>query len=407
MSELTRRRFIAQSAAVGAAAAYAAVHVRGAESVSSAPTLRWGVIGTGNRGNFTHVTALIALAGEGQHELVALCDVVEERLKDAAKRAAAKSVQSYADYQKLLADPDVNAVVIATPNLLHREMLLAALQAGKHVLCEKPAGVSLEDAAAMQHAADASKSVLMFGMQYRHNPRQAKIRELIAAGKIGKPKYILQNCARGDWNLSPQIWNYADPKLAGGQPRNWRFSHAASGGTLNEFSCHYFDLLHWFAGAPTPTAVTGDGGIAVYKDGRDTWDYASVTLTYPNDVKAVHTLSLFGTGRGDVTVMGEEGSIAMVGESFQLVSAPRKRGEKRASGAREEDIEVEAQRKPRGGADPAVLALYADFAQCVKSGKKPDADFARAAAASRACWLAELSAQRRAEVKWDEAPASS
>jgi hypothetical protein len=97
----------------------------------------------------------------------------------------------------------------------------------------------------------------------------------------------------------------------------------------------------------------------------------------------------------------------MVGESFQLVSVPRRKGKKSAAGAgaREEDIELQASKKPRGGADPAVMALYADFVQCVKTGKKPDADAARAIAASRTCWLAELSASKRAEVKWDDTTA--
>ena len=410
MSELTRRHFVTQSAvgvAALAALALPRVHVRG-EGASGSALLRWGIIGTGTRGNQTHVPAVNEAA---QCELVALCDVAEDRLAAAAKRAG-KAVETYGDYQKVLDNPDVNAVVIATPNLLHREMFLAALQAGKHVLCEKPAGVSFDDAAAMQRAADSAKMVVMFGMQYRHNPRQAKIRALIDEGRIGKPRYIVQNSARGDWNLSPGVWQYADPKLAGGQPRNWRFSHAATGGTLNEFSCHYLDLLHWYAGE-TPTAVTGDGGIAVYKDGRDTWDHASLTITYGNDVKAVHTLSLFGTGRGDITVMGDEGSIALAGDTFQFVSPPRKRDGKRAAaeaGSRREDIEPdepEAPRKPRGRgeADPAVLALYDDFVRCVRTGKRPDADVARAVAASRTCWLAELSAQRRAEVKWAEATA--
>jgi predicted dehydrogenase len=281
-------------------------------------------------------------------------------------------------------------------------MLLAALQAGKHVLCEKPAGISFDDATQMQKAADSARTVVMFGMQYRHNPKQAKIRELIEAGKIGKPRYIVQNSSRGDWNLSEDVWKYADPKLFNGEPHNWRFSHAASGGTLNEFSCHYLDLIHWYAGG-VPTAVFGDGGIAVHKDGRDTWDWASVTMTYPNDVKAVHTLSLFGTGRGDVTVMGEDGSIVMAGDTFQLVAAPRRKG--KATGSREEDIELEAVKRKSNGADAAVLALYDDFVQCIKTGKKPDAGAARAIAASRTCWLAELSATKRSEVKWDEATA--
>src|SRR5688500_14116433 len=188
MRNLTRRRFITQSAAGAAAAAFGAggvipaVHVQGADSpASGAPALRWGIIGTGTRGNQTHVPAIHAAE---QCELLALCDVAEDRLGAAANRAG-KKVATYADYQKLLANPDVNAVVIATPNLLHREMLLAALQAGKHVLCEKPAGVSLADVAEIERAAGAAKTVVMFGMQYRHNARQQKVRELIDAGRIG------------------------------------------------------------------------------------------------------------------------------------------------------------------------------------------------------------------------------
>jgi predicted dehydrogenase len=409
MPKLTRRRFMTDSAVAGAAAVVAAtlpnVHVRGAEPspAAAAAALRWGIIGTGTRGNSTHVTALNALP-PGEHELVALCDVAEDRLQAAAKRAtASKSPAKHGDYQKLLADPNVNAVAIATPNLLHREMLLAALQAGKHVLCEKPAGASIEESEAIQRAIDAApKNVVMFGMQYRHNPKQQKIRELMDAGKIGKPLYIVQNCSRGDWNLSSNVWQYADPKLAGGQPRNWRFSYAATGGTLNEFSCHYFDLLHWYAGAATPATVSADGGIAFYKDDRDTWDHATVTMTYGNGVRAVHTLSLFGPTRADFIVMGDEGSIELVGDGFQLV--PRRKPGARATSRPGEDVTLDptAARKERGGADPAVLALFADFAQCVKTGKKPDADAARALSASRTCWLAERAATRRAEVKWDD-----
>src|SRR6188768_3234804 len=104
MNELTRRRFIRQSAA----GAIPAVHVRASESSSSA-LLRWGIIGTGTRGNMTHVTALAAAGPAPECELLALCDVVEERLQGAAKRSR-KEVATYGDYQKLLANPDINAV---------------------------------------------------------------------------------------------------------------------------------------------------------------------------------------------------------------------------------------------------------------------------------------------------------
>jgi predicted dehydrogenase len=326
--------------------------------------------------------------------------VAEDRLHTAASKAPGK-VETYADYQKLLANKDINAVVIATPNMFHREMLLAALEAGKHVLCEKPAGVSFSDAAAMKQAADGAKTTVMFGMQYRHNPKMAAIAQVLAEGKIGKPTYLVQNCSRGDWNLSPNVWQYADPKLAGGQARNWRFSHAASGGTLNEYDCHYFDLLHWFAGG-LPETVYGEGGIAVYKDGRDTWDHGTVTLTYPNDVTAVHTISLFGPSRADICIMGEEGSIELKEDKIQVIRTKTRGTAAKSEGPRTQEVKVEPAAKVPGGGDPAVLKLYEDFLACVKTGKKADASPARAVAASRTCWLGELSAQKKAPVKWTD-----
>jgi predicted dehydrogenase len=394
---LSRRHFIAAAGTAGFAFAAGAGRALAADAPASRggsdASLRWGIIGTGTRGAFTHIPVLKHAPGS---KLVALCDVSEERLKTAASRAGG-SVEPYSDYQKLLSNPDVNAVVIASPNLFHREQFLAALQAGKHVLCEKPAGVTAADAAAMKQAADSARTVAMFGMQYRNTARQQQIHDLVTAGRIGKPRYIIQNVSRGDWNRSANVWQYADPKLNGGKPANWRFSHAATGGTLNEFSCHYFDLLHWIAGA-LPERVTCDGGITVCKDGRDTWDHATVTLKYPGDVTAVHTLSLFGPSRNELVVMGDEGAIETKGDAI-TVTNPARRGANR-SPAKSQEIQP---KDPEGrGPDGATLRLYEDFLGCVKTGKKPDAGADRAVAASRTCWVAELAAERKAEAKWDD-----
>jgi predicted dehydrogenase len=404
----SRREFLAAGAvaAAGLALSSATNSLRAADAAQNQPavpsgdnpsaTLRWGIIGTGTRGAFTHIPVLKE-APESQ--VLALCDVAESRLQSAASKIG-HPVTTYSDYQKLLANPDLNAVVIAVPNLLHREMLQAALQAGKHVLCEKPTGVSPADAAAMKHAADGAKTVVMFGMQYRNNLKERKIFELLAEGRIGKPKYIVQNCSRGDWNLSPNVWQYADPKLAGGKPRNWRFSHAASGGTLNEFSCHYFDLLHGMAGA-LPERISCDGGISVYHDGRDTWDHATVTLKYPNDVTAVHTLCLFGPNRADLQIVGEAGFIETVpGEDALKVTTFTRNSENKVGGRKTQDVRPDP--APGHSADRATLGLYQDFLACLKTGKKPEANAGRAVAASRTCWLAELAAEKRAEVKWDD-----
>lgn len=356
-----------------------------------APALRWGIIGTGTRGAFTHIPVL---KDAPDSELVALCDISEQRLETAASKVG-HPVATHRDYQKLLADPDINAVVIATPNLLHREMLKAALQAGKHVLCEKPAGATPADAAEMERDCSSATTIVMFGMQYRNTTRSRKIAELIAAGRIGKPHFLVQNCSRGDWNLNPNVWRYADPK-SGGEPVNWRFAHAASGGTLNEFSCHYLDLLHWYAGA-RPERISCDGGISVYHDGRDTWDHATVTLKYPGEITAVHTLCLFGANRADLQITGDEGAIESVGDTFRVTQFP-KHGTK--GGGKSQVIDVSD--PPGHGVDRAVLQLYEDFQACLKTAKKPDAGPDRALAASRTCWLAETASERKGEVKWDE-----
>ncbi len=387
---LSRRQVISRTAAAAAGYALAAAAVRpifaDSAAAASPATLRWGIIGTGARGTTVHIPAIKA-APESQ--LVALCDVSEKRLANAASKVD-HPVPTYGDYQKLLANKDVNAVVISAPNLFHREILAAALQAGKHVLCEKPAGTNEEETAAIRRAVEGAKTVVMFGMQYRNAARNRKIGELIAAGDIGKPRFIVQACSRGDWNRSPEIWQITDPKI-GPKPVNWRFSHTATGGTLAEFDCHYFDILHWIAGA-VPQRVSGDGGISVYHDGRDTWDHASVTLQYPDNLVAVHTLCLFGPGRADLTIDGEHGSLESTNESLRIT---------RKGKAGAQDL-TPPPRKSRPPYDEATLALYHDFLDCLKTGKKPDAGIDRAAAACRTCWLAELSAQRKAEVTWDQ-----
>jgi len=385
--QISRREILAAAAAGAASLAVSKVGSAAAAPARQEGPLKWGIIGTGTRGAYTHIPVLKEAP---ESEIVALCDVAEDRLSSAAAKVPHPTT-TYTDYQKLLSDSNVNAIVIAVPNLLHREILLAAIETGKPILCEKPAGSTPADAVAIKQMVDSAKQLIMFGMQYRNNPKSRKIAEIIAAGDIGTPKYIVQHCSRGDWNLKAEVWRYSDPKL-GGKPMNWRFSHAASGGTLNEFSCHYLDLCHWYAGA-LPERVSGDGGIAVYKDGRDTWDYATVNMKYPNGVTAVHTLSMFGPGRNDIVIFGDEGSIEQVGDVFRLTRSAK-------TGQRIRDITLDPPKHK--SSDIATLGLYIDFLDCLKTGKKPEANVDRAVAASRTCWIAEQAAEKKAELAWNE-----
>jgi predicted dehydrogenase len=397
-SDITRRNFLRAGAAAGltaslAMAARTAIGADAAPKPVAAPgsidKLRIGLIGTGNRMKTAHVLALKAT--DQPMEVVAACDVRENHVKMAVDKLG-KNVPTYADYQKLLANPDVNTVIIATPNMFHKEIVIAALQAGKHVLCEKPIATNIEEAHAMRAAAASAPSqVLMFGLQRRFSAQNELLRKLIDEGNIGKPKYLVAVECRGDWN-SGDVWQYTDPKT--GKPRNWRMFQRATGGTLNEFSCHMIDICNWLAGS-LPQKVSGSGGISVYNDGRDTWDHANAVCHHADGLQVVHSLCMFGPNRSDLEIIGDEGSITSSSKEIVLTRKNRQPSL--------EKIEIPpGEKRGKGGADNAVLKLYKDFVECVRTGKKPLADAERAMATSKVCWLAEASAARGQEVKWDD-----
>jgi predicted dehydrogenase len=389
----TRREFLRTSIIAGAAfAACGFAGVAKAQATAEAP-LRWGVIGTGHRGGI-HIGAIKSF--KEQCKILGVCDVMENHLAAGAKRAG-EGVQTYSDYQKLLSNNDINAVLIATPNCVHKEVVVAALQAGKHVMCEKPMAVSMEECRAMKAAAEAKPDlVVLYTMQLRYSPRFNAMRQAIESGKIGKPKMLLFVESRGDWNRG-DVWRYDDPKQG---KVNWRFSQRASGGTLNEKSCHFLDLLHWMAGE-MPQRVTCNGGIAKYRDGRDTWDHATISMRYPSGALATHTLCMFGPKRMDFQVIGEEAALliedAGPGGTPLLLQSKGK----------QEPVEVPAEvthgeRGRANGEETAVLRMYEDFFACVKNKKKPQMDANKAMVACQAAWLGELSSEKKREVSWDD-----
>ena len=384
----TRRRFLRTAAAVGAGA-FALPACAFAESTTKAgePALCWGVIGVGHRGGI-HLNAINSLPDDMQ--ILGLCDVMESHLAAAAKKAPAG--QTYSDYQKLLANPDINAVMIATPNCVHKDVVLAALSAGKHIMCEKPIAVSIDECKVMKEAAQSRPDQkILYTLQLRYSPRFITMRKAIEDGKIGKPKEMLLVESRGDWAAG--AWLYDDPKLG---KVNWRFSHAASGGTLNEKVCHYFDILDWMADA-VPQSVSCVGGIARYTDGRDTWDNATTIVRYPNDLTATHNLCMFGPKRLELQVIGDEATLFINDDGLWLETG------KKAKEPIELPSEIaHGERGPAKGQETAVLRMYDDFLDCVKNRKKPWMDADRAMTSSKTAWLGELSSDQKREVKWDE-----
>lgn len=230
-----------------------------------------GIIGCGDRG-----TGIMSVMRElpDLFTIAAICDVLDFRLANARKIAAASSPKEYKDHRQLLDDKSIQAVIIATPLNMHYPIASYALNAGKHVFLEKTMTYSIPQAMQLvRQVKQHPQQVLQVGHQYRYVPLYFKVKEMIEKGYLGKITHI--DC-RWDRN-----WNWRRPVPAGYTDKqvNWRMYKAYSGGLVAELLSHQIDFINW-AFNTHPDEIIGVGGIDYYKDGRETYDNVQVVLRY-------------------------------------------------------------------------------------------------------------------------------
>ena len=204
------------------------------ESVTRA--FRIGVIGAGTIAEQNHIPGY---QKQPDAEVIAVCDIVEELARDVADRCGIPAV--YTRWEELLAQSDVDAVSIATPNALHAPIAIAALRAGKHVLCEKPPTLNAVQAAEVSRVVRETGRTYMTCNNLRFSPGVLLLREMVAAGELGEVYYAKTGMIRRR-----------------GSPGGW-FTHkaASGGGTLLDIGVHVLDLTRWIMGNPRPVAVLG------------------------------------------------------------------------------------------------------------------------------------------------------
>jgi myo-inositol 2-dehydrogenase/D-chiro-inositol 1-dehydrogenase/scyllo-inositol 2-dehydrogenase (NAD+) len=160
--------------------------------------------------------------------LVALADPSEDALAAAAAETGCE--RKFSDPLEAVAADDVEAVVIASPTFTHAELAVAALAAGKHVLCEKPLASTLDAAAAIARAAAESDAAFLMGFMRRFDASWASVAERVAAGEIGEP-LLVRSTGRGP-----------------GLPPEWALDPETSGGLIAEVNSHDIDSIRWFSG---------------------------------------------------------------------------------------------------------------------------------------------------------------
>ncbi len=308
--------------------------------------LRFGICGLGFMGQ----GHLVRVRVHPDAELVAVCD------RDADRRAGKwgtglgnldygdgidgppvpPTARKYADWQELTADPDIDAVLIALPTALHADVTVAALETGKHVLCEKPMGVRAADCDRMIQAQEASSRTLMIAQCIRFWPHYELIQRYIAEGRIGKVRFA---ALRRD--SSPPDYS-AD---------NWLMDAAQSGGGFLDLHVHDVDYAQHVFGLPAEIVARGSIGPTKNVDHLvATWSYEDGRYVTLEGGWAFTPPFKFDMG---ITVVGEFGTL-----DWQL--------------SRGEEVLLYA-----GGAEPERIACEGDalaneldyFIQCVRAGR--------------------------------------
>jgi len=297
MNGYTNRREFLKKATV--LSACAVVEAGGAYALSADP-VNLGVIGTGGRGK-----GLIRrlMEGIGGLKVVAVADPIPFRLQEGID--AAGGVPGYLDYEELLADSRIDAVIIATPFSTHDELSIAALDAGKHVYCEKTMAKGMQEIQAVIDKVKSSELVFQTGHQYHSSPLYAAARDIIRAGYIGDiTAYHSQWNRNGDWRRPVPDHRYE-------RQINWRMYREYSGGLVAELLSHQIDFVNWVTDSH-PAKIVGFGGIDYWRDGRETFDNVHLLMEYPNGLDAQY-MATTSNAYDDykLKVMGSKGTIIL------------------------------------------------------------------------------------------------
>ena len=270
---MSRREFIASTAAAGAALSLTP-WAHGQDPLPSTDDLQIGLVGCGAQGRVL-INAALKIPGI---RFKAVCDIwsYSQRYGSRYLKKFGHEVNVYEEFDALLAaEPDLDAIIVATPDWMHAPHSIAAMNAGLPVYCEKMMSNSLDAAREMVRTSRATGQLLQIGHQRRSNPRYRHVKEnlLDEAHLLGQLTHANAQWNRGKseplgWPKKYEMdaaalakYGYEDML----QLRNWRWFRKYGGGPISDLGAHQIDIFNWFFGA-TPSAVMASGGIDFYTD---------------------------------------------------------------------------------------------------------------------------------------------
>ena len=419
---MDRRKFFQASAAVAGLSAAAARDSWAA--AAEGPAKRVGLIGTGWYGKID----LLRLIQVAPVDVVSLCDVDSQMLTEAADIVAGRQVSGkrprlYADYRKMLAEKDLDIVLIGTPDHWHALPMIEAVKSGADVYVQKPTGVDVIESQAMLAAARKYQRVVQVGTQRRSTPHLIEARERVVKagllGNIGHAEVCCYYHMRSQENppvvappkeLDYEMWVGPAPmtEFSGMQhPRKWRAFMEYSNGIMGEMCVHMYDMVRWMLALGWPKRISSSGGILVQKNVRaNTPDTQTATFEH-DDLEVVWNHRSWGTAPDPeypwaAFIYGDKGTLKLDVHKYEFV--PHGRGEKLSGKALyeydkypEDETEKDLERHVAS----AVRGHMVDLLANIESRGRPVADIEQAHISSASCILANLAMKLERTFEWD------
>ena len=415
---MDRRKFLVASAA-SLALAGAGRHAAG---FAGQKPKRVGLIGTGWYGKCD----LFRLIQVAPVEVVSLCDVNKRALAEAAemvagRQASKKKPRTYADYRKMLAEKDLDIVLVATPDHWHALPMIAAVQSGVDVYVQKPISVDVIEGQAMLAAARKHKRVVQVGMQRRSTPHLVDARDqILREGKLGKIALVEICCyyhMRAGGNppdtappayLDYEMWTGPAPmRPYCGLP--WRAFMEYSNGIVGDMCVHMLDMVRWMLGLGWPKRISSSGGILVQKNSKanisDTqtasFDFGDLVVQWQHRSWGEAPDPKYPWG---ATFYGDKGTLKASVMSYDFT--PQGGGK-----PVHKDVTYELEQYPEDKTEPrlekhcapAIRHHMLDLLGCIANRGRPVADIEEGYISAASCILANLSCQLGRSLTWDPA----
>ena len=396
----------------------------GASLGALAATKRVGLIGCGWYGKVD----LLRLIQVSPIEVVSLCDVDSKMLAGAAEIVSTRQVSHkkprlYADYRKMLAEKDLDIVLIGTPDHWHALPMIAAVESGADVYVQKPISLDISEGQAMVAAARKHKRVVQVGTQRRSTPHLIEARDrFIREGKLGKiahaEVYCYYHMRNGSnppdtappANLDYEMWTGPAPMRPYNSivhPRGWRAFTEYSNGIMGDMCIHMLDMVRWMLGLGWPKRVASVGGILVDKKAKAnipdtqtaTFDYGDLDIVWNHRTWGESVDPKYPWG---ATIYGDKGTLKLSVNGYDFIPLG---GGKPVS----VDVTMELDKYPEDRTEqdlerhvaPAVRKHMRDLLEAIASRGKPVADIEEGHISTATCILANLALGLGRTLNWD------